>query len=102
VAANDDVAHAEGFDGKFNCRGGGIGAAGDGGRWNNIADIFYHEQIARFALGNQFGQHAGIRARNEQRVRILTFAREPLKQRAIISELVIAKPMNTFNQGMHG
>jgi hypothetical protein len=101
VAADDDVADAQHFDGKFNCGRGGIRATGHGGGRDNVSNIFYHEQITGFALRNEFGQDAGVRARNEQRVRILSFARKPLEQRPVITKLVVPKPMNTFNQGVH-
>lgn len=58
VAADDDVVHSEVDDGEFDGGGGGIGIAGGTGGRDDVADVFNNEQIARFALGDEFGEDA--------------------------------------------
>ena len=101
MTAYNNVADFERFDGEFNGGGGGIGGARCGRRRDDVADVFDDEQIAGFALRDQFGEHARIRTGNEQRVRILAFARKPLKERAIIAELFMSEPMNAFDELLH-
>src|SRR5262249_10057819 len=70
-------------------------------RWNDVADIFDDEQIAGLALGDELGEHARIRAGDEQRVRILSFLRQLAEQLAIIAKLFVAKFMNDFDELVH-
>ena len=88
MAADDDVADAQIFDGEFNRGGGGIGVARRAGGRNDVADIFDDEQIARLALRDEFRQHARIRAGDEQRVRVLALLRQFAEKLAVIAELV--------------
>ena len=90
MAADDDVADAQGFDGKFDGGGGGIGVAARAGGRDDVADVFDDEQIARLALRDEFRQHARIRAGDEQRVRILPLLRQLAEQLPVIAELVVA------------
>lgn len=101
VATNNDVAHPQGLDGELDRGRGGISGAGDGRGRDDVPDVFDYEQIAGFALRDEFGEDAGIRAGDEESMWILSFARETLKERAVIAEFVIAKPMNAFNQWVH-
>jgi hypothetical protein len=101
VAADDDIVHAQVFDGKFNRGRGGIGIAGGRSRWDDVADVFDDEQIAGLAMGDEFGQHAGIRARDEKGVGVLAALREPAKKPLIISELIVSEFMDAFDKLLH-
>lgn len=101
VAADDDVVHAEVDDGKFDGGGSGIGVAGGAGGGNDVADVFDDEQIAGFAVGDEFGEDARIRTGDEQGVRILADLRELAKELPIISELVVAEFMDAFDELLH-
>ena len=91
MATDDDVIHAEIFHGEFNGRGGGVGIAHGGRGRDDVADVFYDEQVAGLAMSNEFSQDTGIRAGNEKRVRILSDLRETAKEFAVISKLIIAE-----------
>jgi len=60
MAADDDVIHAQPVHGKFNGGSGGIGVAAGRGGWDDVADVFDNKEIAGLAVGDEFGQDAGI------------------------------------------
>ena len=93
VAADDDVAHAELVDGELDGGGGGIGVARDVGGWDDVADVFHDEEVARLALGDQFREDAGIGAGDEERVWVLFLARKSMEERAVTPELVLLEFM---------
>jgi hypothetical protein len=101
MAADHDVGDTQNVDGKFNPRASRVVTGIHIGRRNEVADVLDDEKIAGFALRNQFGDHAGIRARDEKRVRLLAFAREAAKDLFIAAEFALLKPMNSFEQFLH-
>ena len=101
MAADDDIVDPQGFHGEFNRGGGGIRIALRAGGRDDVADVFDHEQIARFALGDEFREHARIGAGDEQGVRILSFLRQLAEELAIIAKLVLAESVDAFDERFH-
>ena len=76
-----------------------------GAMWEAIAATGSNasdEEIARFALRDEFRQDAGIRTRDEQRVRILALLRQLTKQLPVIAELFVAEFVDAFDELFEG
>ncbi len=101
VAADDDVVHAQIIHGKFDGGGGGVGIAGGAGGRNDVADVFDDKQIAGFAVGDELGEDAGIRAGDEKGVGVLPGLRELAKKFPVISELFVPEFMDAFDELLH-
>jgi hypothetical protein len=65
MATYHNVRHLQDVYREFDSSRRGIGFTHDSGRRDNIPDILYHKQVARLALRNQLGKHAGIGAGDE-------------------------------------
>src|SRR5690349_14796527 len=101
MAANNDVVYLEHLDGELDGGGCGIGAAGHISGRHDVANVLEHEEVARLALGNQFGEDTGVAASDEERVRVLAFLGKPAEQAAVTAKLLGLEAMYSVNELLH-
>jgi len=97
VTADHEVPNRQLGQAILDTRGNGIAFAVG---WYDIAGVTAYEEITGLSLRDQVNTNAGIRARDNERLRILPRS-EALKQRSSFWKYFILEMLNALNDSIH-